>query len=191
MKYFSLSEIFSSLFGAVSFGAAFGVILSALAIVFDNLTVIVKMPYRAFLIADKHGRMALAKQVTNGGASDSKVLASVRDFLFTASFGISFIFLVYLVSDGIPRLYVLFFSVAASLAVYKLFGVHVRRVFKAVFLWFFSLLTFLLALLLALPKRVIMRFVNPSLKNIKKIFAERSARLFTPFSKRLEKRGKK
>ncbi len=191
MKYFSLSEIFSSIVGAVSFGAVFGVLLSALAIVFDNLTVILKTPYRAFIIADKPRLWRMARHITDNGAPRSKILVSVRDFLFTVSFGISYIFLIYLVSDGIPRLYILFFSAGASFAVYKLFGLHLRRLFRALFLWLFSFLTLILALMLALPKRAIMRFLVPLGNKAKSFFAAISGRLCVIFQKRIVKKGKK
>jgi len=190
MKYFSLYELISALFYSVGFGVAFGIVASAFAIIFDNLAYFVKVPYRAFLLADKPGswRSFFEKSVTSGG--QSRVLVAIRDFVFTLLFGVSFVFLVYLASDGIPRFYILVTAILATAFSYRVLGVYARRLFGWLFTKIFALTSLIFALFFCLPKKLFMRFGLLLLRRCKGIFLNVRQTVYTRINNTSRKKGK-
>ena len=110
MKYFTFSEVISAIPVSLLFGLAFAFLYRLLISVFLCLSV--SAEFKNYLNARLNKRryhLDFGKYNDLGKTKYSFVISEIAGFLLAVTSGIAFSVLLYILSDGIPRLYILFF----------------------------------------------------------------------------------
>lgn len=123
MDYFTSVQIVKSVAASVAFGLLYSVFLTLCSVLWQVFEVSGRSFIKAILFT---GRISDLKPLfcTKGetGITKGKVSGIIFDFLKVISFGISFSFLLYIIQDGIFRLYVLAIALSVSYYSNRLLG---------------------------------------------------------------------
>ena len=121
MKYFTFSEVLFTVPVSIIFGGVFAFLYRLLISVFACISVTVKFKdYAKARLKKQSFRLNFKSYNELNKTKYAFIISEIVGFLFVIFFGISFSILLYILTDGIPRLYILLFVIASFVLSMKL-----------------------------------------------------------------------
>lgn len=152
MIYFSFIEVINSIVASAGYGLSIGIFYTALSVSFSFLQFFISLPSIAYSRA-KGSKKSFKTLVLKALKADRSSRGFLFDFIIVLVYGMGFHILLYVVCDGMIRLYPAVISIFFAIVFYRIFGVHSERIITCV-------LSFFLACLCAALTAVICFFIK-------------------------------
>lgn len=154
MVYYDLHTILAGVGQAAFFGTIMGVFAIFLNVFLDIAESIFLLPRQVFVASSSLllAKQVLKKQVRRDIGNGKRF---IRDFVYTVVYGISFIFLLYIATDGVFRFYLLIVSLFVTAVFGKFAGKYFKAFISQILSSLTSVLVFSLAVIMLLVRKII------------------------------------
>lgn len=144
MKFFTVQEIIKSILFSFITGVGFGCIYSASEVVFSSIRkIIYSLPavFHSIPVFSKSFVETVVKQKSS--TKFSRLSENIRDAIIFTFFGAVTLILMYLILDGIFRIYVIFILIAGFILSQKTIGSLFCRAFDFLFRFVYKILIYI------------------------------------------------
>lgn len=140
-------DILLSLLYSLIFGAFGGVLFSGLNVLFQYVETVLSLPKQTlYFTSERHAMRELFRKGIDITSSENGVKQFFKDMIFTVTYGVSFVILTYIASDGVFRLYVLLVALSVTYLSSKTLGRFLEKIFLKLFRFLCSVAVVVIAL---------------------------------------------